>query len=53
MLALYRSGRQAEALKAYREARRILVDELESSPAARFSSNSHDRVRPMCRACVR
>ena len=35
MLALYRSGRQSEALEAYREARRALVDELgvEPSPA--------------------
>jgi hypothetical protein len=32
MLALYRSGRQAEALAAYREARRTLVDELGIEP---------------------
>ena len=32
MLALYRSGRQAEALAAYREARRVLVDELGIEP---------------------
>lgn len=37
MLALYRSGRQAEALAAYREARRVLLDELgiEPGPALR------------------
>ncbi len=32
MLALYRGGRQAEALAAYREARRALVDELGIEP---------------------
>ncbi|MFL5889421.1 MAG: ATP-binding protein [Solirubrobacteraceae bacterium] len=32
MLALYRSGRQAEALQAYRAARRALVDELGIEP---------------------
>jgi len=32
MLALYRSGRQAEALEVYREARRTLVDELGIEP---------------------
>jgi DNA-binding SARP family transcriptional activator len=32
MLALYRCGRQADALKAYREGRRILVEELGIEP---------------------
>jgi len=32
MLALYRSGRQAEALELYREGRRLLVDELGIEP---------------------
>jgi DNA-binding SARP family transcriptional activator len=32
MLALYRSGRQADALAAYRDARRTLVDELGIDP---------------------
>jgi predicted ATPase/DNA-binding SARP family transcriptional activator/Tfp pilus assembly protein PilF len=34
MLALYRSGRQAEALEAYRSGRRLLVDELGIEPGA-------------------
>ncbi|MFL5883383.1 MAG: BTAD domain-containing putative transcriptional regulator, partial [Actinomycetota bacterium] len=33
MLALYRSGRQADALAAYRAARRVLVDELGIEPS--------------------
>src|SRR5262249_15790971 len=32
MLALYRGGRQAEALEVYRETRRLLVDELGIEP---------------------
>ena len=38
MLALYRSGRQAEALQVYRDARRELVDELGIEPGAALQS---------------
>jgi WD40 repeat protein/DNA-binding SARP family transcriptional activator len=34
MLALYRCGRQAEALEAFRDARRLLVDEIGVEPGA-------------------
>ena len=33
MLALYRSGRQADALRVYKETRRVLVDELGIEPS--------------------
>lgn len=37
MLALYRAGRQAEALQAYHDARRVLVDELGIEPGPELS----------------
>jgi YVTN family beta-propeller protein len=38
MLALYRSGRQAEALEAYREARAVLVEQIGVEPGAELRS---------------
>ena len=38
MLALYRSGRQAEALGQYREARTVLVDEVGVEPGAELKA---------------
>jgi DNA-binding SARP family transcriptional activator len=48
MLALYRSGRQAEALAAYQQARKLLADELglEPSPALRSLEQSILRHDP-------
>jgi DNA-binding SARP family transcriptional activator len=38
MLALYRAGRQADALEAYQEARRLFVDELGIEPGSSLRS---------------
>ena len=49
MLALYRSGRQADALAAYRAARKVLVDELGIEPSVGLSGwnrPSWPRTRP-------
>jgi predicted ATPase/DNA-binding SARP family transcriptional activator len=43
MLTLYRTGRQAEALRAYRDARRVLVDELGIEPSAELRE-LHDAI---------
>ena len=48
MLALYRSGRQAEALAAYRAARATLVETLGIEPGAAFRRLERailDRIR--------
>ena len=42
MLALYRSGRQAEALQSYQDGRRVLVEELESNRAV--ASELHRQI---------
>ncbi|MBV9421472.1 MAG: winged helix-turn-helix domain-containing protein [Solirubrobacterales bacterium] len=43
MLTLYRSGRQAEALEAYRDARRVLVEELGIEPSVELRE-LHDAI---------
>jgi DNA-binding SARP family transcriptional activator len=41
MLALYRSDRQADALRVYQKARRILQDELGVDPCPRLRDLHH------------
>lgn len=43
MLALYQCGRQADALAAYRQARRLIVEELGGEPGSELQ-NLHQRV---------
>src|SRR5205085_7619791 len=43
MLALYRAGRQSEALEAYRDARHALVDEIGVEPGAELQ-RLHDAI---------
>jgi DNA-binding SARP family transcriptional activator len=45
MLALYRAGRQAEALEAYREARRTMIDELGIEPSVPLRELEHAILR--------
>ncbi len=45
MLALYRVGRQAEALEAYKDARRALVDELGIDPTAELQELERSILR--------
>src|SRR6266511_4309907 len=47
MLALYRSGRQADALGAYRHARRTLVDELGIEPSGEADERDPEDVSTM------
>ena len=42
MLALYRCNRTAEALQAYQQARRTLIDELGIEPGSRLQQLEHD-----------
>jgi class 3 adenylate cyclase len=45
MLALYRSGRQAEALEAYQTTRRVLMDELGLEPSEELRALQQDILR--------
>ena len=45
MLALYRGGRQADALAAYRDARRVLADELGLDPSPELRALERDILR--------
>ena len=45
MLTLYRCGRQAEALEAYHETRRVLVEELGIEPSPRLQELSRQILR--------
>jgi DNA-binding SARP family transcriptional activator len=45
MLALYRAGRQAEALEAYQDARRVLMDELGLEPSGELRSLQQSILR--------
>jgi DNA-binding SARP family transcriptional activator len=47
MTGLYRSGRQAEALAAFRTARRLLIEELGVAPGSARSRRSCSRVAPL------
>jgi len=52
MLAMYRVGRQAEALASYRAARSVLVDELGIEPSAELR-RLHDAILLRTRHCSR
>ena len=45
MLALYRGGRQADALAAYQDARRVLADELGLDPSPELQALERDILR--------
>jgi DNA-binding SARP family transcriptional activator/tetratricopeptide (TPR) repeat protein len=45
MLALYRSGRQADALRTYRDGREVIVDQLGIEPSAELRALEHAILR--------